>query len=140
MTIEKFRVPQRSKNQLVSLKRSLGIENWNVLCRWGLTLSLHDLRDPAVERISQDSNIEMTWKTFGGQYSDVYAALLRHRYKSSVRARETDELTFFLLHLKRGISYLHDQARGKDITALFDSPNLPTARQSATNDQNSTWG
>lgn len=119
MNIEKFRVPQKSKNQLVTLKRTVGIENWNILCRWALCLSLSEPSEPTIEYVAQDSNIEMTWRTFGGPLSDVYRALVHHRYTDSTIRHEVDELSYFLLHLKRGVSYLHDRLKGQNIATLI---------------------
>src|SRR6056297_2351545 len=98
MNIDKFRVPQKSKNQLINLKRTVGIENWNILCRWALSLSLSEPSEPTIEHVAQDSNIEMTWKTFGGPLAEVYRALLHHRYTGSTIRHEVDEQSYFLLH------------------------------------------
>jgi DNA sulfur modification protein DndE len=34
--IENVRISEKAKNQLITLKRRTGIQNWNTLCRWGL--------------------------------------------------------------------------------------------------------
>jgi DNA sulfur modification protein DndE len=33
--IENVRISEKAKNQLITLKRRTGIQNWNTLCRWG---------------------------------------------------------------------------------------------------------
>ncbi|WP_435947067.1 DndE family protein [Dryocola sp. BD586] len=35
MSIDNVRLSEKAKQQLITLKRRTGIENWNVLCRWG---------------------------------------------------------------------------------------------------------
>jgi DNA sulfur modification protein DndE len=78
MSFETIRLSQPARDTLVRLKRTTGIKNWNVLCRWALALSLRDSSTPLVKEIVADSNVKMSWKTFAGSYSDVYMALLKH--------------------------------------------------------------
>ena len=79
MTIEHVRLSQQAKDQLVRLKRVTGISNWNVLCRWAFCLSLAEPSIPAPAKIISDSSVEMTWKVFGGEYNEIYLALLKMR-------------------------------------------------------------
>lgn len=103
--IEIIRLSEKQKQQLITLKRKTGIENWNVLCRWALCMSLADLTVPPKENIPSDSNVEMTWKTFAGEYSDVYLSLLKESYrKFTQNAGETDLSTLLKIHLNRGIN------------------------------------
>ena len=107
MNIENIRLSEKAKQQLVTLKRRTGIENWNVLCRWAFCLSLSEVAIPPHEDITTDSTVEMTWKTFGGEYSEIYLALLKQRIKNDYGKIEEDKLYYhFKLHLHRGISYL----------------------------------
>ena len=107
MTIETVRVSEKAKQQLITLKRRTGIEHWNVLCRWAFCLSLSEESIPPHEDIIANSNIEMTWKTFGGEMSDVFIILLRHRAYLDYNNLDADMLNYcFKLHLHRGISYL----------------------------------
>ena len=69
--IDIIRLSEKQKQQLIVLKRRTGIENWNVLCRWALCLSLADPTEPPKEDIPTDSNVEMTWKTLTGGESEV---------------------------------------------------------------------
>ena len=40
--VEVVRVSEVSRLNLIALKKRTGIENWNILCRWGFCLSLAD--------------------------------------------------------------------------------------------------
>jgi len=105
--IDPVKVSERAKNQLITLKRRTGVENWNVLCRYALTRSVSEPSVPPEEHIPVDSNIEMSWKTFGGEFSDVYEQLIRHRVASDYPDASEDVVRRqFYLHLHRGISYL----------------------------------
>ena len=105
--IDPVKVSERAKNQLITLKRRTGVENWNVLCRYALTRSVAEPSVPPEEHIPLDSNIEMSWKTFGGEYADVYEQLMRHRVATDYPDASEDVLRRqFYLHLHRGISYL----------------------------------
>jgi DNA sulfur modification protein DndE len=107
MSLDHIRLSQQAKDQLVRLKRISGIEHWNALCRWGLCISLAEPTTPSAAKIMADSNVEMTWRVFGGRYADLYAALIKER--CILDGVPTDPETLeqqFRLHLHRGISYL----------------------------------
>lgn len=107
MPVDNVRLSQPAKDRLVYLKRTTGITQWNVLCRWALLLSLKDPSTPLVKDIVTDSNVEMTWKTFAGQHGDVYLALLKLRCVSIGEAPTDDNVQHALtVHLHRGIGYL----------------------------------
>lgn len=102
-TIDTIRLSEKQKQQLIVLKRKTGIENWNVLCRWALCLSLADSTIPPKEDIPSDSNVEMTWKTFAGEYHPVYTTLLIASFQKS---ESGNLIEFFKSHLSRGIALL----------------------------------
>lgn len=107
MSIEYVRVSSQAKDLLVRLKRVTGIKHWNVLCRWAFCVSLAESSAPGPATHVADSNVEMSWKVFGGRYADIYSALLKERCISD--GLDTDDETLaqqFRLHLHRGISYL----------------------------------
>lgn len=107
MSLENVRLSQPAKDRLVWLKRTTGITQWNVLCRWALVLSLKDSSTPLVKDIVTDSNVEMSWKTFAGQYGDIYLALLKQRCVVDGEEPTDDNVTKTLtIHLHRGIGYL----------------------------------
>lgn len=110
MSIEHIRLSQQAKEQLIRLKRFTGLQNWNVLCRWAFCISLSDEDHPRHERIQADSSVEMTWKVFGGEYHEVYLALLKERCRRDGLELDTETLsTQFKLHLHRGIAILSDK-------------------------------
>jgi|CXWL01.1.fsa_nt_gi DNA sulfur modification protein DndE len=104
--IDIIRLSEKQKQQLIILKRKTGIENWNVLCRWALCMSLADPTTPPKEDIPSDSNVEMTWKTFAGEYSEVYLTILNQLYhKQKVNLDSLSFSDFIKIHLNRGISF-----------------------------------
>lgn len=117
--IETVRLSEKAKNQLSNLKRKTGIQNWNVLCRWGFCLSLAENSVPPDENIPLDSSIEMTWKTFSGGREELYWGLLVLRAQRDGVKLEREALgKYFRLHLHRGISYLNGTASLRRIDDL----------------------
>ena len=107
MFIDTIRLTEQAKNQLIKVKRKTKIENWNVLCRWALCLSLADPNPVRETELKCNSSVEMTWKVFGGEYSDIYEALIRERcHKDGENGSDRKLSQIFRLHLHRGISYL----------------------------------
>ena len=80
MAIENIKLSQKERDSLIKLKRVTKIPNWNTLCRWAFCLSLRDKTPPRQEHIPADSTLEMTWRTFGGEYAGIYMALLKSFY------------------------------------------------------------
>jgi DNA sulfur modification protein DndE len=107
MIVKQVRLSQQAKEQLSRLKGKTGISNWNVLCRWALCLSLAEPMQPPDIEISTDSNVEMSWHVFAGEYHELYSALLVQRCKRDGLDHEPETLARqFKLHLHRGVSYL----------------------------------
>lgn len=120
MAIEHIRLSQRAKEQLIQLKRITGIEHWNVLCRWAFCLSLAEKNIPSPTRLPADSNVEMSWKVFGGRYAEIYLLLLKERCLSDGLGTKPNVLTQqFRLHLHRGISYLAGNKKLREIHDLI---------------------
>ena len=119
MTIEHIRLSQQAKDQLVKLKRVTGIEHWNVLFRWALCLSFAEQSVPPLSKIPADSNVEMSWKVFGGRYADLYMVLLKERCIRDGLEVDAETLALqFRLHLHRGISYLAGNRKLRNISDL----------------------
>lgn len=109
-TIETIKLSEKQKQQLSRLKSKTGIENWNVLCRWALCISLAEDSIPPIEKTLSDSNVEMSWKVFAGEHSDIYLAVLRQAYKAQQKQLGNVLFSdFFKLHLNRGISFLEQE-------------------------------
>jgi len=107
MSIKQIRLSSQAKDQLIRLKTRTGIDQWNIVCRWALCLSLREPTPPSPVEIPADSNVEMSWHVFGGEHHELYLALIKERSAldglgggDEVVARQ------FRLHLHRGISYL----------------------------------
>ena len=107
MIIKQIKLSNRSKDRLGRLKGKTGIKNWNVLCRWALCYSLSENTMPTDLPIISDSNVEMSWYTFGGEYSDIYDALMIAWCKRMNLSTDEETLSkYFKLHLERGIAHL----------------------------------
>ena len=79
MIIKQIKLSNQSKDRLSRLKGKTGIKNWNVLCRWALCYSLGENTIPTDIPVASDSNVEMSWYTFAGEYSEIYEELIRLR-------------------------------------------------------------
>ena len=121
MSIKHIRLSSQARDQLIRLKTRTGIEQWNILCRWALCLSLQETTPPTPVDIPADSNVEMTWHVFGGEYHDLYLAVLKERCVRDGLDTSAETLNRqFRLHLHRGISYLATPNRIRSITELVD--------------------
>jgi DNA sulfur modification protein DndE len=117
--IETIRLSEKARNQLITLKRRTGLQNWNVLCRWAFCLSLSEPSVPPKEDIPSDSSVEMSWRVFSGGAEEVYWGLLVVRAKRDRVSLERESLvTYFRLHLHRGISYLNSNTSLRGIEDL----------------------
>jgi DNA sulfur modification protein DndE len=122
MSLDTVRLSQPARDRLVWLKRTTGITQWNILCRWALALSLKDPSTPLVKDIVTDSNVEMTWRTFAGQYGDIYLALLKQRCVADGEELTDENVSKTLtVHVHRGIGYLGAQKELTTIEGLIGS-------------------
>ncbi|MET8827688.1 DNA sulfur modification protein DndE [Streptomyces sp. NPDC004610] len=122
MSLESIRLAIPSKDRLVRLKRTTGISQWNVLCRWALALSLADASTPLVKDVVTDSNVEMSWKTFAGQHGDLYLALLKQRcVTDGLEPTDENVSKTLTIHLARGIGYLGAHKEMTTIEGLIGS-------------------
>ena len=107
MIIKQVRVSQQAKEQLSRLKGKTGIKNWNVLCRWALCYSLSEKTVPTDIQIAADSNLEMSWLTFGGDYYELYEALVKAWCQQMKLPTDNETvIKYFRLNLERGIAHL----------------------------------
>ena len=121
MIIKQIKLTNVSKDRLGRLKGKTGIKNWNVLCRWALCYSLSENTMPTDIQIVADSNVEMSWYTFGGEYCVLYDALMIAWCKNM--GLPTDEETlakYFKLHIERGIAHLSGTNFIKNLDDLLD--------------------
>lgn len=120
MIIKQIRLSQQAKEKLSRLKGKTGIKHWNVLCRWALCYSLSEKTVPTDIPVPANSNLEMSWYTFGGEYCEVYEALMKAWCIEM--GLPTDDQTieeYFMLNLERGIAHLSGTGFIKNIQDLL---------------------
>lgn len=121
MIIKQIKLSNAAKDKLARLKGKTGIQNWNVLCRWAFCFSLKEGTIPTDININSDSNVEMSWLTFAGEYHELYEALIKEWCIENNLGIDNDTLAkYFKLHLERGIGYLSGTNFVKDIKGLLD--------------------
>jgi DNA sulfur modification protein DndE len=119
--IDRIRLSQTAKEQLSKLKRNTKIDQWNILCRWAFCRSLAEPTIPSPVPIPADSNVEMTWRVFGGELSDILLIALKQRCYNDRLGTDRETLaTQFRLHLHRGIGYLAGDPNIKKIEDLIE--------------------
>ena len=124
--VDRIRLSQTAKDQLIKLKRITKIEQWNILCRWALCRSLAEPTRPSPIPIPADSNIEMTWPVFSGNLGDMLIIALRQRCSNDGLELTAEILANqFRLHLHRGISYLSADQALRGIETLIEAFALP---------------
>ena len=118
--INTIKLSQTAKDQLLKLRRFTKIDQWNILCRWAFCRSLAEPSIPSPVPIITDSNVEMTWKVFGGEISDILILALKQRCHNDGLGCEKETLANqFRLHLHRGIGYLAGDPNIKKIEDLI---------------------
>jgi DNA sulfur modification protein DndE len=125
MAIKQIKLSSQGKDQLVRLKSRTGIQQWNILCRWAFCISLAEESPPSPVDIPADSNVEMTWTVFGGDYHELYMALLKERCLGDGVDISDDSAVNrqFRLHLHRGLGYLSTPGRINSIADLVSTVN-----------------
>jgi DNA sulfur modification protein DndE len=117
--VNSIKLSQTAKDQLTKLKRSTKIEQWNILCRWAFFRSLAETTPPSIIPIPADSNLEMSWKVFGGELADISILVLKQRCHQDGLAITPEILAQqFRLHLHRGIGYLAGDSSLQNIEDL----------------------
>lgn len=119
--LETVRISQQGKDQLMKLRRNTGIENWNVLARWALCASLRDPKSPPPFADRLEGGVEMTWKVFAGEQSDVYSGLIRVRAPQDGFGSSEDEIGQCLrAHVHRGLGFLTSGTSTRSIADLVE--------------------
>ena len=117
--IERVRISKTAEDQLVKLKRSTKIKQWNILCRWALCRSLAEPSIPSPVPIKTDSKVEIAWNVFGGEIADILLISLKQRcYQDGIEINNDTLKQQFTLHLHRGIGYLAGDNQIKQIEDL----------------------
>lgn len=119
--VDRIKLSQTAKDQLIKLKRITKIDQWNTLCRWALCRSLAEPSPPSPVPIPADSNVEMSWQTFGGDMADLLLLALKQRCHTDGLPTDQETLaTQLRLHLHRGIGYLAGDPTLKAIDHLLE--------------------
>lgn len=119
--LERVKLSQTAKEQLIKLKRITKIDQWNILCRWALCRSLAEPTPPSPVPIKLDSNVEMNWRVFGGEISDMLLIALKQRcYNDGLGTTKEVLAEQLTLHLHRGIGYLAGDQKIKKIEDLIE--------------------
>lgn len=106
MIVKQFKLSIPEKDKLIRIKTKTGIQNWNVICRWALCWSLNEPTIPGGIDPASDSNVEMSWLTFAGEYHEIYEMLIRQRCIEDGLGTDQETLVrYFRLHLARGINH-----------------------------------
>ncbi|WP_416674129.1 DNA sulfur modification protein DndE [Egbenema bharatensis] len=117
--LDRIKLSQTAKDQLIKLKRVTKIDQWNILCRWAFCRSIAEPTPPSPVPIPADSNVEMTWQVFGGEMADLLLIALKQRcYNDGLPIDRETLAAQFRLHLHRGIGYLAGDPNMKKIEEL----------------------
>lgn len=120
MAIETIYLSQKSKDQLLKLKRVTGIQNWNILCRWAFCYSLATETIPNTLPDRKEIAIEMAWKTFAGEQEEIYIAILKQWLKNKELAASDENIkNYFDLLLAKGIEKLSSNKKINRATDLL---------------------
>ena len=109
--IDRVRISAIGRQQLIQIKRRTQIDQYNIICRHALMMSLEEKSNPPIENLNMSGGIEIDWKVFCGGEVAVYYNLLIMRCLQEGRAVTPDNLKLLLtLHLHRGLSYLNSNS------------------------------
>lgn len=105
------------------MKRRLGVDRWNEICRVALCRSLANPTKPSKPKNGWDSAIEIEWKTFAGESSDLFSASVRMRaMQDGIDIKKKEALAdYFRSHIERGIGSLQNVSKYEDYLELGSS-------------------
>lgn len=119
--VETIRISKQGRDQLIKVRRQTGIENWNILCRWGLVLSLREPTPPPMPRQKLDGGVEMTWKVFAGEEAELLGALINLRAQRDGSGHDDEAAARCLrAHIHRGLAYLSSGKETKNIADFLE--------------------
>ena len=119
--LETIRIGQQGKEQLLKLRRSTGIEHWNVLCRWAFCSSIKEKSPPPPFQKKIDGGVEMTWKVFAGDQSEIYSALIWLRSHDDGFPNTVEGAAdCFKAHLHRGLGFLSSGKKKKSVSDFVE--------------------
>jgi DNA sulfur modification protein DndE len=122
-TLDNIRLSVRARNQLSTLKRKTGVDQWNTLCRWAFCLSLSEPTAPR-ELERGETGVELAWRTFAGEWEAIYIAALKQRCRNDGNVIDRANLNNAArMHITRGIGYLASRVNSiEGLCALEQAP------------------
>ena len=105
--IDRVRLTATAKNQLATLKRRLGVDHNNSICRHALCISLNNASLPPAESFNFNGGLEIDWRVLTGTNEDLYMNLICLRQIEGGGAYDEDSLRSAVTHhIHRGLSYM----------------------------------
>jgi len=105
----------QGRDQLMRMKRIMGISQWNIIMRWAVCLSLREYSMPPVykaknqgdESTETERSVTVEWSIFAGKSSEMFISALKLRYiEDCVDDSMFTESEYFHRHLHRGLNIL----------------------------------
>ena len=118
--IETLRTTTNVKNLLTRIKAFTGIQYWNVICRWGLCLSIKQSTLPRLIEEKLDG-IEIDYDVFVGKNKTIYTQLLiNDLQKHKIEITKENLYKYLYAHVNRGVSIIYNY-KMKSISDLYGS-------------------
>lgn len=115
MQLNRIHISEDSRHKLSVLKARTGLLP-NVLCRLGLTLSLEEPNEPAMDAAATDGS-EFNRFTLMGEWDPLIVGLVEDRCASNGNGTDNGALVkYFRAHLNRGVVLLY--GRVKELEAV----------------------
>lgn len=109
--IDRVRISANGRHQLIQIKRRTKIDQFNIICRHALMMSLEEESIPPAEHFEMTGGVEIDWKVFCGGETGVYMNLLIMRCMQEGKEVSTSNVKEVLsMHLHRGLSYLNSNS------------------------------
>ena len=106
--IETLRTTTNVKNLLTRIKAFTGIQYWNVICRWGLCLSIKQSTLPRIIEEKLDG-IEIDYDVFVGKNKTIYTQLLiNDLQKHKIEITKENLYKYLYAHVNRGVSIIYN--------------------------------
>lgn len=116
MAIEKL--PETERTKTIHVMNTDTLVESPVVSRW-VSKSLSENTIPTDLAIPADSNLEMSWYTFGGEYHELYEALVKAWcIRMNLPTDDETVAKYFRLNLERGIAHLSGTGFIKSIDDL----------------------
>ena len=109
LKLDTLRTTTNLKNILSRIKGITGIQYWNVLCRWGLSLSLKQKKLPRLVDEKLDG-VEIDFDVFVGKNKNIYTQLLINNLrKNKIEINRDNAYKYLIAHVNRGINIIYNK-------------------------------